>query len=193
MSAMAFQITGESIVYSTVCSGTVQRKYQRFSSLAFVREIHRWPMDSPHKGPVTLKMFPCDDVIMNEVKFKGMDKIDWCQTKTKCSKHEANAFFSWWRHQMETFSALLAICAGNSTVPGEFPHKGQWRGALLFSLICVWINGWVNDRQVGDLRRYRTHYDVIVMLCYAALAFAANEWTYNHGKCEEDVRFWEKQ
>ena len=39
---------------------------------------------------------------------------------------------SWWRHEMETFSALLAICAGNSPVSGEFPaHKGQWRGALM--------------------------------------------------------------
>ena len=43
---------------------------------------------------------------------------------------------SWWRHQMETFSALLALCVGNSPVTGEFPHKGQWRGALMFSLIC---------------------------------------------------------
>ena len=43
------------------------------------------------------------------------------------------------------------------------PHKGQWRGALTFSLICVWINGWVNNREAGDLRRYRTHHDVIVM------------------------------
>ena len=44
------------------------------------------------------------------------------------------------------------------------PHKGQWRGALMFSLICVWINGWVNNGEVGDLRRYRTHFDVTVML-----------------------------
>ena len=43
------------------------------------------------------------------------------------------------------------------------PHKGQWRGALMFSLICVWIKGWVNNREAGDLRRYRCHYDVIVM------------------------------
>ena len=43
-------------------------------------------------------------------------------------------------------------------------HKGQWRGTLMFSLICVWINGWVNNREVGDLRRYRAHYDVIVMM-----------------------------
>ena len=49
---------------------------------------------------------------------------------------------------------------------GEFngPRWIQWRGALMFSLICVWINGWVNNREAGDLRRYRAHYDVIVML-----------------------------
>ena len=43
------------------------------------------------------------------------------------------------------------------------PHKGQWRGALMFSLICVWIKDWVNNREAGDLRRCRGHYDVIVM------------------------------
>ena len=47
--------------------------------------------------------------------------------------------------------------------PVNSPHKGQWRGALIFSLICVWINGWVNNRTAGDLRRHRAHYDVIVM------------------------------
>ena len=66
-------------------------------------------------------------------------------------------YISWWRHQMETFSALLALCAVNS------PHKGQWHGALMFSLICAWIHGWVNNREVGDLRRHRAHYDVTVM------------------------------
>ena len=66
---------------------------------------------------------------------------------------------------METFSALLAICAGNSPVPGEFPtHKGQWRGALMFSLICARINGWVNNGEAGDLRRHGVHYDVIIMI-----------------------------
>ena len=69
----------------------------------------------------------------------------------------------WWRHLVETFFALLAICAGKSPVTDEFPTQGQWRGSLMFSLICVWINGWVNNREAGDLRRYRAHYDVIVM------------------------------
>ena len=42
-------------------------------------------------------------------------------------------------------------------------HKGQWRVALILSLICAWINSWVNNREAGDFRRYRAHYDVIVM------------------------------
>ena len=70
---------------------------------------------------------------------------------------------SWWRHQMETFSALPAIFAGNHRSPVNSPHKGQWRGALMFSLICVLINDWVNNREAGDLRRYRAHNDVTVM------------------------------
>ena len=66
---------------------------------------------------------------------------------------------------METFSALLAICAGNSPVSGEFPTQrpGQWRGALMFTLICVWINGCVNNGEAGDLKRYCAHYGVTVM------------------------------
>ena len=47
--------------------------------------------------------------------------------------------------------------------PVNSPHKGQWRGAMMFSLISVWINGGVNNREAGDLRRYRAHYDVTVM------------------------------
>ena len=65
---------------------------------------------------------------------------------------------------MVTISALLAICAGNSPVNGEFPHKGQWRGALMFSLICAWINGQENKREVGDsdgITIIMTHPDVL--------------------------------
>ena len=61
-------------------------------------------------------------------------------------------------------SALLTICAGNSRVTGEFPLKGEWRGALMFSLICTWINSWVNNGEAGDLRRHRARYDVIAMV-----------------------------
>ena len=64
MGVMASQITSLTIVYSTVYSDADQRKHQSFASLAFVRGIHRWPVNSPHKWPVTRKLFPIDDVIM---------------------------------------------------------------------------------------------------------------------------------
>ena len=63
--AIASQITSLTIVYSTVYSGGDQRKHQRSASLAFVWGIHRRPVNSPHKWPVTRKMFPFDDVIMH--------------------------------------------------------------------------------------------------------------------------------
>ena len=65
-----------------------------------------------------------------------------------------------WKHFPRNWPC---VHAGNSPVPVKSPHKGQWRGALMFSLICFWINGWVNNREAGDLRRYLGHYDVIVM------------------------------
>ena len=64
MSAIASQITSLTIVYSTVCPGADQSKHQSSASLAFVWGIHRRPVNSPHKWPVTRKMFPFDDVIM---------------------------------------------------------------------------------------------------------------------------------
>ena len=68
---------------------------------------------------------------------------------------------TWWCHQKEIFSASLALCAGKS--PVNSLHKSQWRRALIFSLICAWINRRVKNRKAGDLRRHGAHYDVIVM------------------------------
>ena len=66
MSATASQITSLTIAYSTVCSGADKRKHQSSASLAFVRGIYRWPVNSPHKGPVMRKMLPFDDIIMGK-------------------------------------------------------------------------------------------------------------------------------
>ena len=75
----------------------------------------------------------------------------------------ANSWFPspWWRHQMETFSALLALCEGKP--PADSPHKGQWRRAWMFSFICAWTNAWANNWDAGDLRRHCAHCDVTVM------------------------------
>ena len=64
-----------------------------------------------------------------------------------------------WKH----FPRNWPFVRGIHRSPVNSPHKGQWRGALMFSLICIWIKDWVNNREAGDLRRYRAHYDVIIM------------------------------
>ena len=65
-----------------------------------------------------------------------------------------------WKHIPRYWTFVQAICWS----PVNSPHEGQWRWALMFSLICARINGWVNNREAGDLRRHRAHYDVIVTL-----------------------------
>ena len=82
--AMAYQITSVTIVYPTFYSGADQRKYQRSASLAFVRGIHRWPVNSPHKWPVTRKMFPFDgDIIYskNDAKYASLTVVRWLSPK----------------------------------------------------------------------------------------------------------------
>ena len=90
MGTIASQITSLTIVYSTVYSDADQRKHQSSASLAFVRGIHRGPVESPHKWPVTRKMFPFDDVIMVTVAESAMiiyvDAIArWCKRLTNIS------------------------------------------------------------------------------------------------------------
>ena len=68
---------------------------------------------------------------------------------------------AWWRHQMEHFPRHWPFLRGIHRSPVNSPHTGQWRGALMF--LWSWINGSVNNREVGNLRRHHAHYDVIVI------------------------------
>ena len=73
---------------------------------------------------------------------------------------------TWWRHQIETFSALLALCAGNSSVTSEFPSQRPVTRSFdvcSFSLISACTNSWTNNQDDSDLRRNRAHYDAAVM------------------------------
>ena len=94
MNTMVSQITSFMIVYSTVYSGTDQRKHQSFASLAFLRGIHWWPVNSTHKGPVTWKMFPFDDVIM--------DLNSLAPGRCGCNPKRVNTGYglSYWAHQI---------------------------------------------------------------------------------------------
>ena len=141
--AMASQIPGISIIYSSLGSGADQRKHQSSVSLAFERGIHRWQVNSPHKGPVTRKMSPFDDVIMFILPLEGINLS--CIPK--------------WKY----FPCYWTFVRGIHPSPVNSPHKGQWHGALAFSLICTWINSWINNREAGDARCHRAHCDLIVM------------------------------
>ena len=100
MGAMASQIPSLAIVYSSVYRGADQRKHQSSASLAFMSGIHRWPVISPHKGPVTRKMFPFDDVIM--IEFESSQKIClnnipvvFFRLQSKVDKSTHNICFLW--------------------------------------------------------------------------------------------------
>ena len=80
-----------------------------------------------------------------------------------------------WKHFPRNWPFLRGIHRS----PVNSPHKGQWRGALVFSLICVWINGWVNTREAGDLRRYRAHYDVTMMHTFHWQVEHATKYKHN--------------
>ena len=82
MRAMASQITSLTIVCSNVYSGADQIKHQSSTSLPFVEGIHRWPVNFPHKGPVTRKMFPFDDVIMWSIDFSKDNGSLYIQCQT---------------------------------------------------------------------------------------------------------------
>ena len=91
----------------------------------FARRMHQWPVDIPHKRPVVQEalpiiMSPCKDTLLHQW------KVVTCRSRK----------ISWWRHQMETFSALLVICAGNSSVTGEFPTQRPvtWSFDVFFDL-----------------------------------------------------------
>ena len=83
-----------------------------------------------------------------------------------CSDLKANTRISYCHDDIiksKHFPLKWPFVRGIHRSPVNSPHQGQWRGALMFSLICVWLNGWVNSGEAGNLRRYRAHYDVTAM------------------------------
>ena len=155
---MAWCRTGTYIIFFKTIGTRVDRSYQPFRSLLSDKRNHRsvslnWT-SSPNEFWLGCKIADCVLIVTN------LHKL-YVSNKMTSPHHRCGAVISWWRHQMGSFSVLLALYVGNSPVTGEFSSQGQWRRALMFSLI--WINGWVNNREGGDLRRHRAHYDIIVM------------------------------
>ena len=77
-----------------------------------------------------------------------------------------------WKH----FSRYWPFVRGIHRSPVNSPHKSQWRGALMYSLICAWTNGWVKNRGTGDMRRHRAYYDVFIMIYSEYRSDRAKKW-----------------
>ena len=155
MSTMESQITSLTIFYSTAYSGADQRKHQNSASLAFVWGIHRGPVNSTHKWSAKRKMFPFDDVIMR-----------WLLYPCHCHTYTPLCY-NLPMHWVETDKALCPMITSSNgnilCVPGPLCIKAGDAELWCFLWSVPWINGWVNNREPGDLRRHRAHYDVIVM------------------------------
>ena len=141
MSAMASEITSVSIVYSTVCSCANQRKHQRSASLVFVREIHRGPVNSPHKGPVTWKMFPSDDVIMR-FQDSGWRYHEILQPSSltgiqvhHCVPNSLPPSLDIWRQRFwSTMAQIMACCL---TVPNQYQNQCWLKSTHLLILVAT--------------------------------------------------------
>ena len=118
MSPIASQNTTLAIVYSTIYSGADQRKHPSSASLAFVGGIHRWPVNSPHIGPVTRKIFPFDDVIMSRhplITSFLKNVFCWLFQSWELQLLDRHTALSWWRGGV-----------------------GGWRGHGLHKLETIW-------------------------------------------------------
>ena len=137
--------------------------------------LARSPMNYPHKGQWHgALMFSLICTGTNScVNNRDAGDLRHHRTHYDITVVQFDIVFPWWRHQMETVSALLALCAGIHQSSMNSPHKGMWRGALMFSLICIWTNGWVNNRDAVYLRHHRAHYDVTGMKFDIVLLYTA--------------------
>ena len=107
MGAMASQITSITIVYSTIYSSSDQRKHQSSASLEFVRGIHRWPVNSPHKWPATRKMIPFDDVFMITM---NCGLIRQCRVTHVCAIEQGHHWFRQWLVTYSTSNHYSSQC-----------------------------------------------------------------------------------
>ena len=137
------------------CSGEWRRDRQKWK-LIFVFAI--WMCYSPYCLP-DVYLDQCTCVLLPQSPQEG----EWCMMTSSNGN---------------IFPRYRPFVRGIHRSPVNSPHKGQWRGALMFSLICAWINGWVNNCEAGDLGRYRAHYDVTVMGCITDALLWHNKYMF---------------
>ena len=151
-----YYVQDNMILHSTLQWWSVMTWWFGNAYWPFVGETY-WPlMDSPLKGTVMQNF----DVSFVVTWHKVLNiQCQWFESPQRLCFVTHDDVIKW-KH----FPRYWPFVRGIHRSLVNSPHKGQWRGALMFSLICVWINGWVNNHEAGDLGRYRAHYDVTVMV-----------------------------
>ena len=166
MTMLASQITSLTVVYSIVYSSVNQRKHQSSASLAFVREIHRGPVNFPHKWTVTRKMFPFDDVIMT------MELRLFCIETSKWWISYEGEGYRWCRW---AFCALQCRHNGRDGVSNHQPHdcllsrllRRRSKKTPKLQITGLWVgNSSVNSPHKGPVTRKMFPFDDVIMKCH---------------------------
>ena len=163
MGAMASQITSLTIVYSIVYSSVDQRKHQSSASLAFVRRIHRWPVNSLHKWPVTREMFPFDDVIM--VIFRVPRDIIV----------HLNIVSSFIENKYEVINVGRTFLKGSHSIRAGLATEDFWQSSyyICSELVVIW---WLNEclyqcipNNCSNVTTLHTYHPKFVCIRYVSL------------------------
>ena len=143
------------------CAGLFKQSPNVWVTLSPKIWSHKCWSDKCHLSDKTYNCFIC-----TSIKVSGcLGLVNWTQNYKSnlfdacfiCTCHDDVIK---WKH----FPRYWPFVRGIHQSPVNSPNKGQWHGDLMFSLTCFWIKVWVNNREAGDLRPYRSHYDVIVMV-----------------------------
>ena len=136
--------------------GSLSNQYQANANLEY------WGGDSISQKTFYRKISQCPEGARSVVRIvQLLWNLAYC-SRSACQFQSHDDVINW-KH----FPRYWPFVRGIHRWPVNSPHKVQWRGALMFSLICAWINYWVNNLEAGDLIRHCAHYDVIVIVIWA--------------------------
>ena len=137
-----------------------------------------WVLSVPggsHVGPMNLAIWVA-------IRYNGYWPLRINGSLLSTSKHYnslTHLILTWWRHKWKNVPRYWLFVRGIHRSPVDFPHKGQWRVTLMFSLICAWTNFCTSNRDTGDLKNHRPRYDVTVILTYLEINSARRELIRN--------------
>ena len=183
MSPMPSQITSLTIVYSIVYSGTDQIKYQSSALLAFVRGIHRRPVNSPHKWPVTREMFPFDDVIMGSCLHNNMNFIKpfwkllvcWVELPLKTATFGTSYNLLYYSVRVTCIVITATRDERHITGTSEYMRKEILR-LILYNLMQLWLS-----TSIIALYANKLLFILLINTEIQSISFIPHDWPSCHG------------